>query len=341
MSIDHGQIACLLAEHGLMVDESERAVLLAGDGSDRRFCRLSLCDGKSVIIVVPPKKDQKTLLEAESYYAIGTHLHRRGVAVPELYGFDKATGVVIAEDLGNTLLQQIVGMERETVQIYQQVIDQLVQLQISGVKGFQSEMCWDTPVYDRQLMLEREARYFEHAFCLDFAGLSFDRSALEREFEMIINEASSQPTTFLLHRDFQSRNLMLHQGRIRIIDFQGARFGPLAYDLASLLIDPYVGLSAAMRNELLQYYILQVGKRLDFDPESFLQGYYYIALLRNLQIIGAFSFLYQKKGKDFFKDYLKPSVHSLLIHLQEPTGAALPSLRDLAEVGLVWLDDKF
>ena len=289
---------------------------IGADGSSRVFFRISQPEAVSLVAVFPDTFHPRGNEEARAAYRIGRHLHSCSVSVPQIYGFDTERGVLLFEDLGNIHLQRRVQEEpAKLIFLYEKVIDALLCLQISGRPDFPLESCWDTPRYDRKLMLERESGYFTQAFCRDFLGKEIPLG-LTDEFEDLAGQATRQPADFVLHRDFQSRNIMVHEGVIRIIDFQGARLGPLGYDLASLLIDPYVGLSSAEQEHLLDYYLGRAASRIDLDRDDFLAGYYSLALQRNLQILGAFAFLSSKKNRHFFRKFIKPALCSLDYLLQ-------------------------
>lgn len=284
---------------------------LDGDGSSRVFFRISQPEALSFVAVFPDTFHPRGKEEAMAAYRIGRHLHSCSVPVPQIYAYDTDSGVIVFEDLGNIHLQRHVQEEPEKLVFwYKKAIDALLCLQISARPDFPVECCWDTPRYDRQLMLERESGYFMVAFCRDFLGKEIP-PGLTGEFEDLAGQAARQPADFVLHRDFQSRNIMVRNSEIRIIDFQGARLGPLGYDLASLLIDPYVGLSSDDQELLLDYYIDRATGRIDLDRADFLAGYYSLALQRNLQILGAFAFLSAKKGRHFFRKFIKPALCSL------------------------------
>lgn len=272
--------------------------------------------------------------EAHAAYSIGKHFYSCGIPVPEIFGFDHVSGLILCEDLGQELFHEYISSrsidDPAVREFYKQAIAILVRIQLEGRKGFQTRWCWDTRKYDRQLMLDREAGYFYREFCNNFLGISADGQRIDQEFLRLADRAAQEPAEFLIHRDFQSRNLMVKQGMIRVIDFQGARLGPLAYDLASLVNDPYVSLSHVVQEELCLYYVNTIREHISLDKDTFLKGYYYIALLRNLQVLGAYSFLSQSKGKYFFMDYLKPALDSLTRHLMLPLGSEFPALADLA-----------
>lgn len=321
----------LLAETPLPI--SFEAELLRGDGSDRGFLRIS-GSGRRFIAVLPSPTMPDALAEARAVWEIGRHLARRSVPVPELFGFDPATGIVLCEDLGDRQFQGLVTAGRispgEVAALYRRGLELLLQMQLEGGVGFDTRWCWDTPTYDRQLMLSRESGYFHQACCRDYLGMTTMPPRLEADFQRLADLAAREPAGFFLHRDFQSRNLIVKAGRLRVLDFQGGRLGPLAYDLASFLNDPYVDLPVATRAELFDYYLRLLSERVPELAAGFVEGYLWLALQRNLQILGAFAFLSKAKGKVFFRDYLVPAAVNLNRLLQEPGGRYLPELRALA-----------
>jgi len=323
----------LLHRHGWGNDEELSREWLSGDGSDRIFCRVRRSDGSTLLAVLPPLDNPNGLKEARAVYHIGSHLFNSGVAVPECYGYDEESGIVLCEDLGDRLLHKALPdcHGEEKIKLYQKAIQALVQLQVKGREQFNPDWCWDTIHYDQKLMEQRESEYFRDAFCRDFLGIRDFVPGLALEFKQLAARAGAEPADYLMHRDFQSRNLMLAEGRVRIIDFQGARFGPLGYDLASLLLDPYAALDFDLCNELKSYYITTVSDHIPLDPHSFNEGYYYLFLQRNLQILGAFAYLSQQKGKVFFKDYLRPAFVALAEHLATEPGKSFPCLRALLD----------
>ena len=307
-----------------------KLAFLAGDGSERRFLRVG-GQGRSLVLILPNPSSPRGLDEARSSWLIGRHLHDCGVPVPEIYGYDPETGIVICEDLGDSLLHDKVSggnlSDEKLTVIYEQAVLLLAHMQVVGGSGFEKGWCWETVIYDRQLMLSRESGYFMESFCRGFLGITKPPPGLGDEFVKLAELASAAPAVFFLHRDFQSRNIMCHNGRLRLIDFQGGRLGPLGYDLASLLIDPYVCLSDQLQEKLLQNYIDVLAEYPETATAFSVDDYYLLALQRNLQILGAFAFLSKVKGKSFFRAYLGPAMSNLNKLLQGPMGCRFPILR--------------
>jgi hypothetical protein len=326
---------CLAILHTLLAQAGhphgwETLTLLAGDGSDRPFFRLAL-SGQSYLAAFPSPTMDRAKAEANATYLIGKHLWQCGVPVPEILAHDPASGAILFEDLGDRLLFHEVKAagEERVVALYRQAVTLLADLQLGAREGFRAEWCWDTPRYDRELMINRESNYFAREFCGRLMGMPTLPPGLPAEFAALADRISLCPASSLMHRDYQSRNLMVVGDRLRVIDFQGARFGPLAYDLASLLNDPYVAISPAAKEGLLALYLERANTYISLDPVAFMGEYYPIALQRNLQVLGAYAFLTLVRGKEFFRAYIDPALQRLSTLLASNLAADYPVLLDL------------
>lgn len=306
---------------------------LASNGSNRRFYRVYMEDWSLVALWNP-----RQVAENDAYWNIGLHLKARGVPIPELYEYSREQGLILVQDLGDVSLHEAVSRVRgedEPPYLYGPVLDALLTLQTRGLDGFQQGWCYQGARYDRQLMLDRESGYFLEAFLLGYCGWKGDTKRLLGEFERLAQMAERvAPARFLIHRDFQSRNILLDPaGRPGIIDFQGARLGPLQYDVASLVLDPYVDISLEARGNILRHYVLRLEQEGACSPEEFLEGYPLVALHRNLQILGAFAYLGKERGKPFFLQWIPRAVAHLKRLLDEHPEWPCPYLRDtLGEV---------
>jgi hypothetical protein len=298
------------------------AQLLAGDGSDRRFFRL--LGSPTVVLLHHPKAPGLPVNENDSYFQLGRHLRARGVPVPEIHHYCREEGWLLLEDLGDINLEGAFKRQtREDQRRYRhrEALEILVNLQLRGKEGFDPAWCFDTPVMHRPFLWERECGYFVRAFLQGYMGLKVAMDDLAPDFERLLTRALTPGPNFFLHRDFQSRNLMIKTGRLRIIDFQGGRLGPLGYDVASLLIDPYVNLSPAWQEELLAYYLDLLQARLPgVDREAFTEQYHHLALCRNLQILGAFGYLTKVKQKANFACHLPTALAGLRQRLAKSAG---------------------
>lgn len=296
------------------------------------------------VLAAPAGTSDQELAESRAAWQIGKHLQAKGVAVPALYGWDSATGLLAFEDLGDVrLYDQVSGAKaagcpetEATGDLYRTSLAQLADMQFAGADGFDPAWCWDGRRYDVELMVDRESGYFLRAFWQGLLGREVAPGILE-EFRDIAAHAGRAPADYFLHRDFQSRNIMVHQGRLRFIDFQGGRLGPLGYDVASLLIDPYAALSPRCREELLAFYGQLIAPRLGSEIKEFHSSYDFLAVQRNLQIVGAFAFLSKVRGKIFFAGFIEPALLSLQELLTHRGFAEYRRVRDLVDKGLAGL----
>ena len=127
---------------------------------------------------------------------------------------------------------------------------------------------------------------------------------------------------------------MVKNNRFYFIDFQGGRLGPIQYDLASLLIDPYVNLSRPVQDILLKFGVETLSPLIRTDPDKFLSCYHYCAITRNLQILGAFGFLSRIKKKTYFEKYIPNAITSLRNNLSSFGDKEFPNLKSiLKEIG--------
>lgn len=341
----------LLGEIGMLSPLEVRALgdrtclqRIESDGSTRRFWRVIRKGMPLCIVAAPAGTSDTELAESRAAWFIGNHLREKGVPVPALYGWDSASGMLLYEDLGDLRLHDALGGAGSTepakfqpaVEYYRETLSHLAAMQIKGAEGFVEDWCWDTPRYDIALMRERESGYFLRAFWQGMMGEAVP-AGVEEELQEIAVQAGQAPAGFFLHRDFQSRNIMLKDERVRFIDFQGGRLGPLGYDVASLLIDPYASLSLADQEDFLAFYLGAANAVRPGVEEDFYKYYRLLALQRNLQIVGAFSFLYRVRGKIFFVDFIKPALLALRDRLAERSFAGYANIRTLVDNGLARL----
>ena len=326
-------LSLLEREHAWQRDQV-RVESLQPDGSLRRFCRLTRANGEQAVAVAPPPDDAAALAEAQAGWQIGRHLFACAVPVPQPLAFDQSSGLLLCEDLGDIRLHDLVlrhgPASAAAAEQYRQAVTELAKMQVTGRNNLDPAWCWDTPSYDRHVMLEQESGYFFRALCHDLLKLDLDETALRHDFVVLAERAAQADASFFLHRDFQSRNIMLKQGKVRFIDFQGGRSGPLAYDLASLLLDPYTALPHPMQDALVEQYLDALTALIPYDRQQFYQEYQVLALQRNLQILGAFAFLSSQRGKPFFAQYISPALSSLHGLLHGLPGNDLPALKKAA-----------
>jgi len=309
---------------------------LKGDGSDRNWYRLT-SGNRSLVMADHNIRRNPSTSEVDSFVAIGRHLHDKDIPVPEIYLHDTFSGLVFMEDLGDINLQTLVlntQNPEEILSYYKSVIGLLGKLSSTGAKGFDPAWTYQTSHYNQDLILEKECRYFVDAFLRIYIGMNISFKDLEDEFRTLADMALEFSVIGFMHRDMQSRNIMVKNNRFYFIDFQGGRLGPVQYDLASLLIDPYVELSPWVRNQLLNFSGKTLPALLNIDPGNFLTCYTYCSITRNLQILGAFAYLSRIKGKRYFEKYIPNAIKTLTHNLSALKNREFPNLESIVrEIG--------
>lgn len=300
-----------------------------GDGSDRQWSRWR-GGGRAMILADHGLRTAAGVVEVDAFVAIGRHLKSRQVPVPTIYFADTFAGLVFLEDLGDVSLQDAAMTEpdrRRTMALYRRVVEAVIALAVQGFEGFDPAWTYQSRSYDRDVILERECRYFCEAFLKRYAGLNAGFEDFADEFNRLADLALADGLEGFMHRDMQSRNIMLKNDDCYFIDFQGGRLGPVQYDLASLLIDPYVGLAPGEQDHLLDCAVERLAAIRPLDAARFRRGFAACALCRNLQILGAFGFLATVKGKTRFVRYIPAALQGLTTRLAAGGAEIFPKLQ--------------
>lgn len=276
-------------------------------GSCSQYWRIKTNEKRAILLIVDGKHK-----DFYPYIEISNFLRRIGVGVPEIYFHDVKSGAIIEEDLGDLTLQDYI-LNTKSYKIYRQVIDELLLMQIVGGKKL-SECKY---LSDRVLgynTFRWETWYFTRYFIEFYCGRRIDNhNELEGEFHRLATHIANEPL-YLMHRDFQSKNILIKDGKIRIVDFQGARQGLLAYDVVSLLKDPYVEVDHQLMEELIDYYLYRLKNRhnITTDPVHFKRTILYCGLQRHMQALGAFAFLSAVEHKVQFAQYIPRAVRYIV-----------------------------
>jgi hypothetical protein len=273
-------------------------------GSDRRFVRAQKkgAPDDSYVLVIWNSGDN----DWKRFIDIQNDLMRIVTVLPVIYAFDNTHGLILEEDLGrvtlNSFCKSFGEWNHEVARLYRMTIDALALWQrinpsacatIAGRAMDEEMFLWETSYFALHCVTE----FFGCDFLLD--------AAWEEERRRLAVAASSLPHV-CIHRDFQSENIMARDGRIRFVDYQGARLGPAGYDLASLLCDPYVKYLGAQHVEyLLGYYRSQVGTGLSD------RDFGICAAQRLMQALGAYGNLSIHKDKERYREFVAPALQRL------------------------------
>jgi aminoglycoside/choline kinase family phosphotransferase len=265
-------------------------------GSGRNIVRLEADQQSAIGILYDVREENVAFLE------FSRHFRRNGLAVPEIYAEDLSRGAYLEEDLGDTTLFEFLSQNRKgneiappVIDAYRQVVDELPRFQVEAGRDLNYEVCYPRSSFDRQ-SIAWDLNYFKYYF-LRLAGVPFNEQLLEDDFGRLTKFLLTAKCDYFLYRDFQSRNIMLRDGRPFFVDYQGGRRGALQYDIASLLYDAKADLPPQLRQQLLTHYLDRLAGFIDLDRDAFLRHYYAYVYTRLMQALGAYGFrgLYERK----------------------------------------------
>lgn len=306
---------------------------LHGDASYRTYYRLSLEDGRTFIVMRMPEGRASVSEEVTNfngthrelpYINVSNYLEGKGLPVPKIHLYSGDDHVMILDDLGDRLMAREVenAGKQKRIDWYRRAIDLLVRMQ-RGTEGGTGEECVAFARSFDTYLLNWEFRHFLEYGIEARIGAPVDEDDL-KTFETTTGEISSRiaelPYGFT-HRDFQSRNLIVDDGKLFMIDFQDALMGPSVYDLVALTRDSYVKLHGDVVDDLVAYYSLQVSR----DPEAVRREYDLVTVQRKLKDAGRFVYIDKVKGNPNFLKFISDSLgyaKSALERLPEYGGLA-------------------
>jgi hypothetical protein len=276
----------------------------SNDASFRRYFRAWRADGATrVVMDAPPDKEP-----VEPFLRVAALLAGSGVHVPQVDAADPRRGFVLLEDLGSVLYLTRLRAGDDAEPLYADALQALLQMQVAvpGAPGLDP--------YDRAA-LEREMALMPEWFCARHLQLVLEpeeRALLSQTFELLATEALTQPRVFV-HRDYHSRNLLLlEQRNPGIVDFQDALYGPVTYDLVSLLKDCYIDWPREVVTGWVSRYrarLAAAGGAAGASELQFLRWFDFIGLQRHIKVLGIFARLYWRDGKSGYLGDLPRTLH--------------------------------
>jgi aminoglycoside/choline kinase family phosphotransferase len=263
----------------------------SADASFRRYFRVDTQHGQSLIVMdaPPPQEDVRPFVKVAELF------RATGVSVPTILAQDTERGFLLLSDLGSTTYLQQLNPDTAH-KLYLDAIDALILLQVQSLPNV-------LPTYDREL-LHRELMLFPDWYVTRHlkATLNDTQNAdLKRVFDLLLANNLAQAQVYV-HRDYHSRNLMvMDKGNPGILDFQDAVYGPITYDLVSLLRDAYIQWDEELVLDwTIRYWerARKAGLPVSHDVDAFYRDFEFMGLQRHLKVLGIFARLYHRDGKD-------------------------------------------
>jgi aminoglycoside/choline kinase family phosphotransferase len=290
---------------------------LTGDASDRRYFRVRLERAPSVVLAVHAGAIE---FEQMPFASVSRLMQAVPLPVPAILHHSDPLGIIGLEDLGDVTLQAHLGTAApaEHAAHYRTAVEFIALLQRRGEELASSRYAPYGVAFDvEKLMWELE--FFVKHFLVAYRGAApseADRRALGDEWADMAQELAGEPRV-LCHRDYHSRNLMLHEGALVIIDFQDARMGPNTYDLASLLRDSYVDLAPDRVDDLVAYFEALIAGAGPADATQFRRRFDLMSLQRNLKALGTFGYQTTSRGNPVYIQYIPRTLSYVRANLEK------------------------
>lgn len=308
--------------------EAEACSSLTPAGSPRRYYRLSAGQHTAVGVV------GTALGENEAFVAIAQQMRLKGLPVPEVYAVSADGMCYLQEDLGDTSLFDLIaeahkrgGYDEADMELLRQVMRLLPDVQWRTAEQFDFTHCYPSAELNRR-GIQWDLHYFKYCF-LKATGLEFEEEHLEDDFDRMSEVLLQECADTFMYRDFQSRNIMIRDGKPWLIDFQGGRRGPAEYDLVSFLWQAKARFTPEMRRELIEEYLQSARRYRSFDEEVFAQRLQYFVLFRTLQVLGAYGYRGYFEHKAHFVQSIPMAIDNLRALLAENDFADMSYLADL------------
>lgn len=303
-------------------------VPLEKGGSDRNFHRIRNGSGSMIFVKYSGKKE-----ENRHYVDIARFLASEGVPVPGVFEHDPAEGLIWMQDMGEVDLWSYRN-EPWSVRrpLYESTLDAVLAMHTAATRAAEGADLHLERVFDADLYRWEQSYFFDNCLGTHF-GL--DGTTLDALRSLpALNDAAEHLALLprvLVHRDFQSQNVMIQHGRAWLIDFQGMRFGLPQYDLASLLHDPYVTLAEDEKSELLEYYKSRLAASGGTVAEDFDTVFDWCSVQRLMQALGAYGFLGHHKGRTEFLAHI-PAARATLHRTASRLEGLAPLVNQLASL---------
>jgi aminoglycoside/choline kinase family phosphotransferase len=283
---------------------------LKGDASNRSYYRVGTAPESWVVMEMPLDASKKSEEASKGeppkelpFVNVHRYLEKLGVRVPRILRYDEPAGMMVLEDLSDVTFEAALEGGRNNEALYTRAVDLLARLRAEAERKPDPECLAFTRAFDEDLY-DWELHHFREWGLEVWSGkkpTDAERAELDRTFRDIAKQLAAAPRGFT-HRDYQSRNIMVKNGELVVIDFQDALQGPRQYDLVALLRDSYVELDRGFVDVMLDRYIATfsqvTGERI--DAKSFKAFFDLLTLQRKLKDAGRFEFINRVKGNPGF-----------------------------------------
>jgi len=297
--------------------EAEVCLRLSPSGSRRSYYRL-VAGSTSMIGVAGTDRD-----ENHAFITLARHFRSKGLNVPEVYAVSDDGMYYLQQDLGDRLLYDALAgaraagaygpLERD---LLLRAMSALPAIQVEGAQGLDFSVCYPAPAFDARTV-DFDLNYFKYCF-LKPSPVEFNEERLQDDFDALRADLLKDCADSFMYRDFQARNVMLHEGDLWFIDFQGGRRGPLHYDVASFVWQARARYPEDLKRDLVDAYLDALERYMPVDRDAFRSRLRIFVLFRMLQVLGAYGFRGRIEKRAHFLESIPYAMENLRELLAEP-----------------------
>ena len=296
---------------------AEKCLPLSPSGSRRRYYRLTAGD-VSLIGVAGTDKD-----ENRAFVTLARHFRSKGIRVPEVYAVSGDGMYYLQQDLGDRLLSGALEKARAAGaygplerDVLLRAMSELPRIQVEGAEGLDFSVCYPTQSLDGRTV-DFDLNYFKYCF-LKPSSVEFNEERLQDDFDLLKADLLGEDAQTFMYRDFQARNVMLHDGELWFIDFQGGRRGPVYYDVASFVWQARARYPSELKRAMVEAYLDALEKYMPVDRGAFMERLRIFVLFRTLQVLGAYGFRGRIEKRAHFLESIPYALENLRELLSEP-----------------------
>lgn len=296
---------------------------LSGGGSSRIYSRF-FDNGKSYILA-----ESTNVEENKVFIQFTLELKKVIQNIPEIISVSDDFTAYVQTDLGDeTLMDKVLSDLENSKSYYFDTLKQLAIAQIEGQKHIDFNHTFSYPKLDKTLIL-RDLFQFNFYF-LDTIGIDYNAGKLIKDFDRFASQFDKLSPQGFVFRDFQSRNIMIKDEKPYFIDYQGGLYGPVVYDLVSLIWQAKANLPFEFKKELYEFYYQELSKEIKtLVPIDFRQSYEYCVVARLLQVLGAYGFRGIIERKKHFLESISFGIKNLESILEYPILQNYPELKHI------------
>lgn len=300
--------------------------LLAGGGSSRKYYRF-WDQNQSYIL-----SESSNVDENKTFFSYTKQLQTIIPNVPTVYHINDDKTLYTQTDLGDQTLMNLIQEDLENAKPYFfKIVEQLAEAQIKGGKIIEFKDAFSYPKLDKTLVL-RDLFQFKFYF-LNTIGIDYKQGKLIKDFDLFASQFDKLSPKGFVFRDFQSRNIMIKDEKPYFIDYQGGLYGPIFYDLVSLIWQAKANLPLDFKKELYNHYEEKI-KKLDTNAITIDSrvSYEYCVVARLLQVLGAYGLRGLIEKKSHFTESISFGLANLKAIIDYPILQNYPELKHIIKV---------